>query len=184
MKIIETKRLILRSWTQDDAPAFFLINQDPKVLKFLPGPLNQKQVVAFILFAQQQQAERGYSFFAAELKATGQLIGFIGLNYTDAQGEFGAPFSPAVEIGWRLGSPHWEKGYATEGAGACLDYGLNEVGLKEIVSFTVPANRRSIRVMEKIGMERDFHGDFAHPRLQPSHPLSEHILYRIRKERC
>lgn len=89
------------------------------------------------------------------------------------------PFSPAVEIGWRLGSEYWGKGLATEGAKAVLNYGFKKCGLKEIVSFTVPANVRSIRVMEKIGMKRDLAGDFHHPKLPKDHPLSLHVLYRV-----
>jgi len=82
-------------------------------------------------------------------------------------------------VGWRLGSRYWGNGYATEGAKASLDYGFKQCGLKEIVSFTVPANVRSIRVMEKIGLKRDLNGDFAHPKLPIDHPLSRHILYRL-----
>ena len=106
----------------------------------------------------------------------GELIGFIGLNYTEWQSHF----TPAVEIGWRLSSQHWNKGYATEGAKAALQFGFNQCALQEIVSFTVPANIRSIRVMEKIGLSRDIKGDFAHPKLPADHPLSKHILYRLR----
>lgn len=93
--------------------------------------------------------------------------------YTDWESHF----TPAVEVGWRLGSQYWNKGYATEGAKACVEYGFNQCGLKEIVSFTVPANIRSIRVMEKIGMMRDLNGDFAHPKLLQEHKLSKHVLY-------
>ena len=102
-------------------------------------------------------------------------MGFIGLNYI----AWAAAFAPAVEVGWRLGSVYWGKGYATEGAKACLNYGFRKCGLKEIVSFTVPANVRSIQVMQKIGLRRDWNGDFAHPKLPADHPLSEHVLYRL-----
>ncbi|NCT56545.1 MAG: GNAT family N-acetyltransferase [Legionella sp.] len=107
------------------------------------------------------------------MKETGELIGFIGLNYTDWESHF----TPAVEVGWRLGSQYWGKGFASEGAKASLEYGFKQCGLKEIVSFTVPANIRSIRVMEKIGLKRDLNGDFSHPKLAADHPLSQHILY-------
>jgi len=120
--------------------------------------------------------EYGYTFWAVELKETGELIGFVGLKYVD----LGLDFTPAVEIGWRLGSQFWGKGYATEGAKAALDYGFNKLGLKEIISFTVPANKSSINVMKKIGMQRDLDGDFAHPKLAAGHPLSKHVLYRIK----
>lgn len=171
--LIETKRLILRTWKKEDAKPYFQINQDQKVTEFLRGPLTRQEVNDFILRANCHYDKHGYTLWAVELKQTGELIGFIGLNYTDWE----AHFTPAVEIGWRLGSPYWGKGYATEGAKAALDYGFKQCRLQKIVSFTVPANLRSIRVMEKIGLKRDLNGDFAHPQLPACHPLSQHVLY-------
>ena len=112
---------------------------------------------------------------AVEEKKSGELLGFIGLNYTD----FPAPFTPAAEIGWRLGSKYWGRGFATEGAKAALNYGFITSGLREIVSFTVPANLKSIAVMERIGMKRETKYDFAHPKLPPDHKLSNHIVYKL-----
>ena len=175
---IQTERLILRTFKTEDASAYFHINQDPKVLEFLLGPLTISQVNDFIAAKQTHQEKFGYSLWATCLKQTGELIGFIGLNYTDWE----SSFTPAVEVGWRLGSQYWGKGYATEGAKASLDYGFKKCGLKEIISFTVPANLRSIGVMEKIGLKRDFNGDFMHQKL-PSHlKLSHHILYKLSAE--
>ena len=174
--IIETARLILRTWKNEDAHAYYHINQETKVTEFLLGPLTMEQVNNFIFAANNHQEKHGYTLWAVELKETGQLIGFIGLNYTDWK----SPFTPAVEVGWRLGFQYWGKGYATEGAQAALDYGFKRCSLKEIVSFTVPANLRSIRVMEKIGLKRDVNGDFAHPKLPADHHLSHHILYRLK----
>lgn len=176
--IIETDRLILRTWTAEDAETYFQINQDHKVIEFLLGPLSMERVNDFISAANKHYHKYGYTLWAAELKKTGQLMGFIGLNYTDWESHF----TPAVEVGWRLGSQYWGKGYATEGAKASLDYGFKECGLKEIVSFTVPVNVRSIRVMEKIGLKRDINGDFIHPKLPADHPLSHHVLYRLTRE--
>lgn len=173
--IIETARLILRTWKNEDANAYYQINQDPKVIELLRGPLTLEQVNDFISAVNKQQEKHGYTLWAVELKETGKFIGFIGLNYPDWKSHF----TPAVEVAWRLGSQYWGKGYATEGAKASLDYGFKQCGLKEIVSFTVPANIRSIRVMEKIGLKRDLNGDFAHPKLPANHPLSQHILYRL-----
>lgn len=173
--IIETKRLILRTWNKEDAEAYFQINQDPKVIEFLRGPLTMEQVNDFIPAANSHQAKHGYTLWAVELKKTGEFIGFIGLNHLD----FASHFTPTVEVGWRLGSQYWGHGYATEGAMASLDYGFKKCALKEIVSFTAPTNMRSIRVMEKIGLKRDINGDFAHPKLPIEHPLSRQILYRL-----
>jgi RimJ/RimL family protein N-acetyltransferase len=173
--IVETKRLILRTWKNEDAEAYFQINQDPKVTEFLAGPFTMDNIYDFISRMIAQGDNHNYTLWAACLKETGGLIGFIGLNYTDW--EF--PFSPAVEVAWRLGSQYWGKGYATEGAKASLDYGFKKCRLNEIISFTVPINSRSIRVMEKIGLKRDLNSDFAHPKLSADHRLSQHILYRL-----
>ena len=173
--IIETERLILRTWKKEDADPYFQINQDPKVMEFLCGPLAMEQVNDFIPAVNSHQDKHGYTLWAACLKETDELMGFIGLNYTT----FESDFTTAVEVGWRLGSQYWGKGYATESAKASLKYGFEKCGLKEIVSFTVPANVRSLRVMEKIGLKRDLNGDFAHPKLAADHKLSHHFLYRL-----
>lgn len=174
MKIIETERLILRTWKEADAEAYYAINNDPKVIEYLRGKMTMDEVNDFISYANTHAEKHNYTLWAAELKSSSELLGFIGLNYTD----FPAHFTPAVEVGWRLGSQYWGNGYATEGAVASLNYGFEKIGLKEIVSFTVPANKRSVSVMEKLGMKRDLEGDFAHPKLASDHPLSQHILYR------
>lgn len=175
ISVIQTPRLILRLWEQGDRQPFFLINQDPQVVAFLRGTLTQEQVNDFMVAANAHQDRHGYTLWAVELKETGQLIGFVGLNYTD----WPAHFTPAVEIGWRLGSQYWGQGYATEAAKACLKYAFDCCQLNEIVSFTVPANLNSIKVMQRIGLSRDPHGDFAHPKLPVDHPLSHHVLYRL-----
>lgn len=174
MKIIETARLILRTWEKEDADSYFRINQDPKVTEFLHGSLTMEQVNDFIDVMNQHQDKHGYTLWATELKISGEFIGFVGLNHAD----FSGYFTSDTEIGWRLGSQFWGNGYATEGARAVLNYGFNEMDITEIIAFTVPANKRSIRVMEKIGMQRDLEGDFIHPRVVIDHPLSRCVLYR------
>jgi RimJ/RimL family protein N-acetyltransferase len=104
------------------------------------------------------------------------FIGFVGLNVP----RFQTHFTPCVEIGWRLAFEYWGKGYATEGAKAAADYGFSELGLKEIVSFTVPGNERSRRVMEKIGMTHRPEDDFDHPILPIGHRCRRHVLFRLR----
>lgn len=173
--IIETDRLILRTWKDKDIKPYFLINQDPKVIEFLGGALTMEQVQDFIKAQNIQYQERNYALWAAELKESGEMIGFIGLHYVDWE----AHFTPAIEIGWRLGSQYWGNGYATEGAKACLSYGFNKIGLREIIAITVPANVRSRRVMEKLGLKRDMGDDFVHPELPHDHHLSQHVLYRL-----
>ena len=175
--IIETGRLILRTWRKEDTDHCFQINQDPKVNE-LRGSLTMRQVKDFILSTNNEHDQNSYCIFASESKVTKEMIGFIGLKYIDWKPNL----TDSVSIGWQLGSQYWGKGYATEGAKACLEYGFKKCGLKEIVSFTVPANVRSLRVMEKIGLKRDVNGDFAHPKLPADHPLSQHILYRLRAD--
>jgi RimJ/RimL family protein N-acetyltransferase len=102
------------------------------------------------------------------------FVGFVGLSEPD----FDALFTPAVEVGWRLGREHWGHGYATEGARAAIAFAFDELGLREIVSFTAASNDRSRRVMERLGMTHDAADDFDHPSLAPGHPLRRHVLYR------
>ena len=177
MNRIETERLILREWRPEDLPFFAAINQDPKVMECLLKPLTEVETAAMIEKIQRHFKEHGFGPFACILKQTSNCIGFVGLFVP----EFTAHFTPCVEIGWRLSSQVWDKGYATEAARAVLRVGFEQFGLKEIVSFTVPANQRSIRVMEKIGMRRDLNGDFNHPKVPDDHPLKMHVLYRITK---
>jgi RimJ/RimL family protein N-acetyltransferase len=119
--------------------------------------------------------ERGFGLWAVELPGQSSFIGYTGL----AVPSFDAPFTPCVEIGWRLAAEHWGKGYATEAARAALAHGFETLKLDEVVSFTVPANLRSIGVMKKLGMHRDPAQDFDHPLLPLGHPLRSHVLYRI-----
>jgi RimJ/RimL family protein N-acetyltransferase len=177
--MIETKRLLLRPWKPEDAETYFHINQDPNVIAFLPGTMTIAEVHTFITRCNHSIETHQFGLYAVEVKATQEMIGFIGL----AIPSFEAHFTPAVEIGWRLGSAHWNQGYASEGATACLDYGFNIIGLTEIVSFTIPENTRSIRVMKKLGMTRNPDDDFRHPRFEANHRLSKHVLYRIQKHR-
>jgi RimJ/RimL family protein N-acetyltransferase len=173
--VIETERLLLRTWKTEDAHEYYRINQDPNVLEFLLGPLTMEQVCDWIEFRNQQFSEIGYTLWAVEEKCSGTLMGFIGMQPVPWK----TPLGSWIEIGWRLGAAYWGKGYATEGAKAALAYGFDVVALTEIVSFAVPTNKRSMRVMEKIGMQRDMAGDFAHPKLPANHRLSQHVLYRI-----
>ncbi len=178
MKIIETNRLVLRTWKDEDAEAFFRINQDPKVIEYLMGSLTMEQVLEFMQKCNRGFEEKRFCLFAVELKSSHEMIGFIGLS----EPSWESHFTPCVEIGWRLGSQYWGQGYATEGALAVLDYGFNVIGLNEIVSFCVSGNLRSISVMKKIGMKRDLADDFLHPKISANHPLSRHVLYRINRK--
>ena len=177
MNILETPRLILRTWTEQDIDPMTAIDQDPEVCKYLPSIGNREGTTARIKHAIDHYKKHGFCTYAVELKSTHEMIGFLGLNIPSFQ----AHFTPCIEIGWRLSSKHWNQGYATEGAKAVLEYAFNHLNLDEIVSFTVVDNQASRRVMEKIGMHHNPNDDFDHPKLTPDSPLSRHVLYRINK---
>ena len=177
--IIETERLLLREWEAQDLQPFANINQDPKVMEFMPSLLTLEETSNWINKIKQHFVKYGYGYWVVTLKNTKELIGYTGLNVPSYESHF----TPCVEISWRIASQHWGKGYATEAAQAVLKNGFEKYNLKEIVSLTVPANKRSIRVMEKIGMKRDLSGDFHHPILPKEHSLSKHVLYRILKNK-
>ena len=145
-------------------------------MEFFPAAYSREQSDAFAEWIQQSLDENGFGLYAVEVKSTRNFIGFVGL----AKAEFPAAFTPAVEIGWRLAFHSWGHGYATEAARACLAYGFSDFGFRELVSFTTRCNRRSIAVMEQIGMSRNPNDDFEHPKVPVGNPLRPHVLYRIR----
>ncbi|MBX7067426.1 MAG: GNAT family N-acetyltransferase [Parachlamydiales bacterium] len=172
--MIKTQRLNLRQWQKEDLEPFAKLNADPRVMEYFPGLKTREESDAFVrIFSDHIQKHR-WGLWAASLLETDEFIGFIGLQPVP----FEAPFTPAVEIGWRLAFEYWGKGYATEGALATLQYGFKTLKLPEIVSFTVVGNWRSRAVMERIGMHHDPKDDFDHPKLPEGHPLRRHVLYR------
>src|SRR3989339_2210429 len=175
---IETKRLYLRQWKPEDKKVFYELNCDPEVMRYFPSvlTLEQSNELADKIIALIEKNKWG--LFAAELKLSGEFIGFIGLHVPT----FEAAFMPCIEIGWRLHKHFWKKGYATEGALAVLDFGFNSLNLSEIISFTSKQNGPSMAVMERIGMKRDYSGDFDHPKIEEGHPLRSAVLYRINKQ--
>jgi len=178
MNILETKRLILRTWQDDDLEPMTAINQDPKVMEYFPSIQDRDSTYCFIECVKKHQEQHGFSLYALALKPTGEMIGFVGLQYA----QFNAHFTPAVEVGWRLAFEHWKKGYATEAAQAVLHYAFTQLDLDEIVSFTTSGNIASQRVMEKIGLHHNKKDDFDHPKLSTISPLCRHVLYRITKQ--
>ena len=177
---ITTERLLLRRWTPADREPFAALNADPAVAEFLPGPLTRAESDALLERIEADFEAHGFGLWAVEVRASAALAGFVGLSLP----HFEAAFTPCVEIGWRLAREHWGQGYATEAARAALDHGFGELGLREVVSFTVPANLRSIAVMQRLGMRRDPADDFDHPKLPAGHPLRRHVLYRLRAGEC
>jgi RimJ/RimL family protein N-acetyltransferase len=166
---------VLRQWREDDAEPFAAMNADPEVMRYFPALLTREESDALM----EQQALllelRGWGLWAVEVAGGSPFIGFVGL----AEPQFDAHFTPCVEVGWRLAREHWGRGYATEAARAAVELGFGELGLDEIVSLTTPANTRSRRVMERLGMTHDPADDFEHPRLPVGHPIRPHVLYRL-----
>ncbi|MFC5523287.1 GNAT family N-acetyltransferase [Polaromonas jejuensis] len=171
---IETPRLRLRQWRPADREPFAALNADPKVMEFFPALLDRSASDAMAGRCESLIAGRGWGFWAAEIKAAGQFIGFVGLHTPMAE----LPFSPCVEIGWRLASDYWGKGFATEAAAGALDVAFGRLELSEIVSFTALGNLRSQSVMQRLGMQRSS-TNFAHPGVPAGSPLREHCLYRL-----
>lgn len=172
----QTARLILRAWRDTDRAPFAAMSADPEVMQYFATPWSAEQSNAAIDTWLAQFAAQGWSNWAVELAGSGEFIGFIGLSVPRRV----LPFSPCVEIGWRLARPFWHQGYATEGAREALRVGFELVGLEEIVSFTTLTNRPSRAVMERLGM-RNAHADFEHPGVPEGHPLRPHCLYTLRR---
>ncbi len=172
-----TGRLWLRPWREEDVEPFAALNADPRVMEHFPSVSTREQTEAQVARIRAHFAQHGWGLWAVEVPGVAPFVGFVGLNTVP----FTAPFTPAVEVGWRIAQAHWGQGYATEGARAALDVAFLRLGLPEVVSFTVPANVRSRRVMEKLGMHRDPSEDFEHPRVPEGHPLRRHVLYRLRR---
>lgn len=168
---LETPRLILRQWRDEDYAPFAALCADPEVMRHFPATLDAAASNAFVDTWRAVIASRGWGLWALEIKADSRFIGFTGLSVPSAP----LPFSPCVEVGWRLQRDAWGKGYATEAAREALRFGFATLGLEEIVSFTATGNTRSRAVMERLGMR--FDRVFDHPLLPEGHPLREHVLY-------
>jgi RimJ/RimL family protein N-acetyltransferase len=145
-------------------------------MEFFPKRLTREESDAMVDRIEEHFRSKGFGLYAAELRGDGRFVGYVGLHTPTFQ----ARFMPTVEIGWRLASDVWGQGLATEGARAVARHAFQDLSLEEIVSFTVPGNQRSIRVMQNLGMTRDAVEDFEHPNLPAGHPLRHHVLYRLR----
>ena len=172
---LRTDRLLLRRWLASDLAPFAALNADPSVTEYLPTVLSRPECDDFVERIGAHFEQHGFGLWAVEIRDVAPFAGFLGLSTP----RFEAHFTPSVEIGWRFSAEHWGRGYATEGARAVLAFGFDDLHLQEIVSFTVPENARSRRVMEKIGMSHDPADDFDHPLLPDGHRLRRHVLYRI-----
>jgi RimJ/RimL family protein N-acetyltransferase len=174
--VIETPRLILRAFREDDRAPFAAINGDPRVNAWLGGPIGRDQSDATLDRINAQIAVDGFGFWAAERKADGRLVGMIGLRRN-----VGPPAPTAVELGWRLSPDAQGEGLATEGAQAALHWGFANLALDEILAWTAATNVKSQAVMRRIGMRHDPGRDFDHTALAADHPLRRHVVFAARR---
>jgi len=172
---LRTARLLLRRWRASDREPFARLNASSSVMEYLSSPLTGEESDALVARVEAHFDVHGFGVWAVEIPNVTPFAGFIGLNVPS----FEAHFTPCVEIAWRLEERYWGYGYATEGARAAATFGFTDLQLREIVSFTVPVNTRSRRVMEKLSMTHSDSDDFDHPALPEGHRLRRHVLYRL-----
>ncbi len=174
---IETPRMLLRGWRDEDVDAWAEMNEDPRVMEFFPSTTDRERSVSNAATMRAELERDGYGWFVAEVKGEIPFAGVIALQAVPYE----AHFTPAREIGWRFIVDAWGRGYATEAAAAARDYAFENLKWEEIVAMTAEINVPSRRVMERIGMTHDADDDFDHPRLDAGHRLSRHVLYRARR---
>ena len=171
--LFKSERLGFRNWLESDIELMSAINADEKVMEFFPAIASKDQTIEFIKKMQKQFTEKGFCYFAVDKLENNEFIGFIGLS----EKLFEAEFTPCIDIGWRLSSEEWNKGYAGEGAKRCLEYANEVLKLEKIVSIAPKINVKSEKVMKKIGMEKVL--EFEHPLLINDERLRDCVLYQI-----
>lgn len=174
---LSTERLIMREWRNSDIPSLYQMVSDPDVMEFFPSVLSETEAQDFLKAIQDRMNQNGWGMWACELKATQEVIGFVGLNIP--KDDF--YFNPCVEIGWRLRKKFWHQGLAQEAAKEALKFGFTELNLDKIVAFTTVTNFSSQTLMTRLNMIKNPQ-HFNHPRLAEDHPLAEHVLYELTKD--
>lgn len=163
--------VILRQWKDADIDSFAEMNADHEVVRYLL-PMTRNESMEVIGRIRGEIDQRGWGVWAVEVD--GFFAGMVGLHVPGQH----FPFSPCTEVLWRLRKEFWGRGIAYEAASKAIDYGFSKAGLEEIVSFTTPSNLRSIRLIERLGFERDHEGDFDHPEVPVENPFRRHVLFR------
>lgn len=174
--LFTSARLGFRNWTDDDIELMAAINKDPEVMKHFPATQSLEETKKFISRMQDQLVLKGFCYYAVDQLDTDELIGFAGLSAKD----FESDFTPCVDIGWRFRTQAWNKGFATEAAKRCLQYGFQKRSMDRIVSIAPQVNVKSIAVMEKAGMK--FERTFQHPLLLHDDRLRNCVLYAYEKK--
>jgi ribosomal-protein-alanine N-acetyltransferase len=177
---LQTERLLLRAWREEDLEPFTALNGDPEVMRYFPRLLDRDATAEVVKKMRAHHDTYSFGYWPIEVPGVAPFIGIVGLMITP----FKAHFTPCIEVAWRLARPYWGQGYATEGARASLTFAFKYLPiLEEVVAFAVPDNQRSLGVMERIGMVRGAEDDFDHPALAEGHSLRRHCLYRMSRER-
>jgi RimJ/RimL family protein N-acetyltransferase len=176
--VIGTPRLVLCPWREEDLAPFAELGADPEVAGDYPGPMDRAASDALVGAIRGRCAAEDWGYGPIERRADGAFLGMAGLSRCD----FGPPLGPCLEIGWRLGRAHWERGCATEAAQGWLGFAFETLGLAEGVAFMEPANARSAAVMRRLGMTRDPGRDFDLPDLPPGHPVRRQALHALTRE--
>jgi RimJ/RimL family protein N-acetyltransferase len=174
--MIETARLKLRPWREEDVPEFIRVTNTPAVMEFLGGVRTPAEFHGAFLRVQASQAANGFCFWIVERLSDAALLGFCGLKIGNV-----GPIPGEIEIGWRLRADAWGQGYAQEAAAACLAWAWRNLSCGRIVAITAVGNVRSRRLMERLGMQRMPKLDFDHPDLPPDSPLRPHVTYAIER---
>lgn len=174
---LETPRLLLRAWRDEDRAPFAAINADAEVMRYFEAPLTREQSDDAIDRYNMQLVRDGFTMFAAEERERGELAGVLGMQ--TMRYEIPNLPQPAVEIGWRLGLHAQGRGLATEGARRIVEHAFNTLGLDQVVAITVAGNAASRKVMEKLGMTHRPELSFDHPSIAVGHCYRRHILYSL-----
>jgi RimJ/RimL family protein N-acetyltransferase len=173
--IFKSERLGFRNWIESDIDKMATINDNAAVMEYFPSTQTLEQTKAFIDRMQQLYTKTGFCYFAVDTLNDNKFIGFIGL----AEQNFKSNFTPCIDIGWRLHPDAWYKGYATEGAKACLEYAFISLKLEQVYAMASAINLKSIDVMKKIGMH--YVSNFIHPLLENNERLKDCVLYECSK---
>lgn len=170
--MIETERLILRNWHEEDIAPFIRHTNTPAVMRWLGGVLPPPQAETIIRERiMRWQAERGFTFWVVERRFDHELLGFCGLKIADSPG---STVPGLHEIGWRLREDAWGQGFAKEAATASLDHAFSVLAAPRVVAITVNGNSASRGLMERLGMRRRADLDYDDPRYPELNPA---ILY-------
>jgi RimJ/RimL family protein N-acetyltransferase len=174
---LETPRLLLRPWMDSDVEPWVAMCADDRVMEFFPSTYDRERAESTAVRLRENIERKDYGWWVIDAKDGPPFVGVVALQDVP----FEAHFTPALEVGWRLGYAHWGRGFATEAASRVLDFAFADLGRDEVVAMTAKINERSQRVMLRLGMTRDARDDFEHPNLKPGHRLRPHVLYRARR---